>query len=401
MIESRTISLLVLLIPSTTVTVTSWSLTSSSRRDFAQILLGQSSWLLQCALAPATTIPPSLQQDDAPEKSSPLLNYRYNNEWKGTSLTRLTQSAAANYPSDVYTMGQWPDPMLRYPASQVVMGDTASHWNSDELKRIAQKLTQTARTNGAVGLAAQQCGVDVSMVFLDYVSKKEKALVMINPRIIERSPELDMQVWTEQCLVLPPSFTATLLRDAKITVQYQDFEGRPKSINLEGELARAAQHEMDHDSGILIVDHVALDELESEDMRRIERFGHEDRMKVAYARSIEQPVTAGGSSNSRVIFSGSGETNEVIDLVQQVKEWMVPVARADEPGATINQSVATTCNDSCQAERRQLLENRRQLMRQSRSNTQRSDVLELSRQRAALYNTTYQGVTCAPGVPCL
>ena len=139
-------------------------------------------------------------------------------------------------------------------------------------------------------------------------------------------------------------------------------------------------------------------------MRQIERLGHEDRMEVAYARSIEQSITSNGN-NDRLALLDSGEMNEKKDLFHQVKEWMVPVARADEGGGgttPANQpAVAASCDESCQAERRQLLENRRQLMRQSRSNTQRNDVFELSRQRAALYNTTYQGATCAPGIPCL
>lgn len=403
--------LIALLIPSS---VTSWSLNSVSRRDVARILLGQSSWLLSAPPAPATDPAKqiTLQQDDivTTNKVAPSLQkYPYNKEWTGTSLKRLTQSAAANYPSDAYPMGQWPDPILRISASQVgIMDDTfssSSSWNSNELKRIATKLTQTARTKGAVGLAAQQCGIDVSMVFLDHVKGNGSGIVMINPRIIDRSSELKMKVWTEQCLVLPPSFTATLLRDASIRVQYQDIEGMAQYIDLDGELARAAQHEMDHDGGILIVDHVSLEELESEDMRRIERLGHENRMEVAYARSTEGTSTA-SRDNSRIALRSSDDAmEEEMPFGQRVKEWMVPVARADEQGstaaATTTSQVAPSCDESCLAARQRILENRRQLMRQSRSNTQRSDVLELSRQRAALYNTTYQGVTCPPGIPCL
>lgn len=403
--------LIALLIPSS---VTSWSLNSVSRRDVARIILGQSSWLLSASPAPATDLSEkiTLQQEDiiTTNKVAPSLqNYPYNKEWTGTSLKRLTQSAAANYPFDAYPMGQWPDPILRISASQVgIMDDifsSSSSWNSNELKRIATKLTQTARTKGAVGLAAQQCGINVSMVFLDHVKGNGNGIIMINPRIIDRSSELKMKVWTEHCLVLPPSFTATLLRDASIRVQYQDIGGMVQYIDLDGELARAAQHEMDHDGGILILDHVSLEELESEDMRRIERLGHENRMEVAYARSTEGTSTA-SRDNSRITLRTSGDAmEEEITFGQRVKEWMVPVAKADEQGSsattTTTNQVAPSCDDLCLAERQRILENRRQLMRQSRSNTQRSDVLELSRQRAALYNTTYQGVTCPPGIPCL
>ena len=82
-----------------------------------------------------------------------------------------------------------------------------------------------------------------------------------------------MRTWTEQGLVLPPEFRATLLRDAEVTVEYESLEwsdggggspgplscGSTKQITLRGELARCTQHEMNHDCGTLIVDHVSHD----------------------------------------------------------------------------------------------------------------------------------------------
>lgn len=56
------------------------------------------------------------------------------------------------------------------------------------------------------------------------------------------------------------------------------------------------------------------------------------------------------------------------------------------------------CDDICRAN---IIQERRAMMRQSRSSTSRQDVFELSRQRAKLYNTTYQGASCPPGIPCL
>lgn len=97
-----------------------------------------------------------------------------------------------------------------------------------------------------------------------------------------------MKVWKERCLVLPPSFTATVLRDAFVKVQYENLQGETKYRTLRGELARAFQHELDHDRGILILDHVSLDELEMESvvMRRIEENGHDERQYLAYQRFL-------------------------------------------------------------------------------------------------------------------
>jgi hypothetical protein len=52
-------------------------------------------------------------------------------------------------------------------------------------------------------------------------------------------------------------------------------------------------------------------------------------------------------------------------------------------------------------ELRQRLLERRKLMEASRSSNSRQSYLDLSRQRAVLYNTTFQGVTCPPNIPCI
>lgn len=178
-------------------------------------------------------------------------------------------------------MARWPDPVLRQPAEPV-----SSQWfGTEQLRRACSLLQNTARHNGAVGLAAQQCGVNARIVYLE---RPFQSLIMINPQIIQRSPETGMRVWTEQCLVLPPTFSATVLRDAWITVEYQDAStGAWKSVTLSGEMARAAQHELDHDRGILVTDHVELSELENDLMRLMESPGHASRMELAYSRTVE------------------------------------------------------------------------------------------------------------------
>ena len=140
---------------------------------------------------------------------------------------------------------------------------------------------------GAVGLAAQQCGVNARIVYLQLTGESNPHLTMINPRITGRSSEMEMRVWREDCLVLPPTFQATVLRDAWVNVEYQDWTSNVwHTVHLEGEQARAVQHEMDHDRGILLTDHVSLKEMENDVMRAIERPGHETRMALAYTRYI-------------------------------------------------------------------------------------------------------------------
>ena len=55
------------------------------------------------------------------------------------------------------------------------------------------------------------------------------------------------------------------------------------------------------------------------------------------------------------------------------------------------------CDEAC----KQRIAERRALFQQSRTTRSRQEILDLSRQRAALYNTTFQGASCIPGLPCI
>ena len=225
--------------------------------------------------------------------------FHYSHDWSGTNLSLLSLEQAADDQhhqddhSSCWTMARWPDPILRSIAAPVVLSQYPPH----VLQRVSQQLQATAEREHAVGLAAQQCGVNARMIYLrscltttdddddeDGSSTDRSSVTMINPQILERSPEEEARVWTESCLVLPPTFTATVVRDAVVRVAYHDCDGHRHERTLRGEPARALQHEMDHDRGILVTDHVGLSEMENDIMRRIEQEGHAERMLRAYER---------------------------------------------------------------------------------------------------------------------
>lgn len=74
------------------------------------------------------------------------------------------------------------------------------------------------------------------------------------------------------------------------------------------------------------------------------------------------------------------------------------VATADSVSIS---TLAPPCDDVCLEERKRRILERRAIMQQSRTTTKRSDMFELAQQRAKLYNTTYRGASCPPGIPCL
>lgn len=249
---------------------TSYTSSACKRRDFIYHVATCTASL--AVATPSSAAAPPTARDEG------LLNYAYSDTWTGTALPLMDITKASQVSGSSWDMGRWPDPILRRPATSV----NASWFGTTELKKLTQLLQQTCRKADAVGLAAQQCGVDARIVYL------EPGMSMINPKIVNRSDEVNMRVWQERCLVLPPTFVATVLRDDWIDVEYNDWQGNLHSKRLRGELARAAQHELDHDRGILVLDHVGRDELESDRMRAIESDGHDMRMALAYARSIEE-----------------------------------------------------------------------------------------------------------------
>ena len=73
---------------------------------------------------------------------------------------------------------------------------------------------------------------------------------------------------------------------------------------------------------------------------------------------------------------------------------LVPPAGAEEADDSV---------EACDAACRQRIADRRALFEQSRTTSDRQKILDLSRQRAAMYNTTFRGADCNafPGIPCL
>lgn len=253
-----------------------WSLAAVSRREAlktAVIPLGISS-----SIAPETTsaasanILASNSDHEAIEHPFP-----YSSEWTGTNLPILSLEESVDQLH--WEMARWPDPSLRRTADTVF----EDYFESKTLKTACNRLRDTAIANSAVGLAAQQCGVNARLVYL-----QGQPNVLVNPVVLERSPEASMRVWRETCLVLPPEFRATVLRDDWVTVQFQDWKGRSIRRSFHGETSRALQHEMDHDRGILITDHIEEGEMANDLMRMIERNGHEHRMRRAFERYVTE-----------------------------------------------------------------------------------------------------------------
>ena len=76
--------------------------------------------------------------------------------------------------------------------------------------------------------------------------------VFVNPNIVEQSGET---ISEEGCLSVV-EFRAEVKRAERITLEYQDVDGLPQTLEADGLIAACIQHELDHLQGILFIDHL-------------------------------------------------------------------------------------------------------------------------------------------------
>jgi peptide deformylase len=141
---------------------------------------------------------------------------------------------------------QHPDPVLRMQAREVETFD-------DDLARLVERMEHLMMEANGVGLAANQVGV-VRRVFVlrrGRDDELDERIALVNPRIVERSDELETD--DEGCLSLQ-GVLVPVERHISVTVEAADVDGTQFSLGLEGLAARAAQHELDHLDGVLILD---------------------------------------------------------------------------------------------------------------------------------------------------
>jgi peptide deformylase len=140
---------------------------------------------------------------------------------------------------------QYPDPALRLRAGEVERFD-------DELRRLAERMTQLMRDANGIGLAATQVGV-LRRLFVCRLGEgeDEELRVFVNPVVAAAGEERETD--DEGCLSLQ-GVLVPVERTVTLTLEAQDLSGEPVRVELEGIGARVVQHELDHLDGVLILD---------------------------------------------------------------------------------------------------------------------------------------------------
>jgi peptide deformylase len=131
-------------------------------------------------------------------------------------------------------------------------------------------MIETMKAAHGVGLAAPQVGVDEQMAVIDVshdpecvsfvrVNGEEVAMPSIMP-IVFVNPKLEFgkvrESGEEGCLSIP-ELRAKVKRPESIKVTYQTLDGETVTLETDGLLARAFQHEIDHLNGVLFIDRIS------------------------------------------------------------------------------------------------------------------------------------------------
>jgi len=142
-----------------------------------------------------------------------------------------------------YDIRIYPDPVLTVKAKKVEAFD-------DELREIIDSMKLTMQISGGVGLAAPQIGISKSIAIIE---RNEQQYILINPELIEFSGNITSE---EGCLSFPGIF-AQVTRPNSVKIKTRDLNGEEKFFEVEGYIARAFLHEMDHLEGKLFIDHIS------------------------------------------------------------------------------------------------------------------------------------------------
>ena len=141
---------------------------------------------------------------------------------------------------------QYPHPGLREKAKPISVFEKS-------ITILANNMLETMYDAPGIGLAATQVNVAKQLIVIDTSENKDSPLIIINPKIIEKSGEI---INEEGCLSFPGVY-AKVLRAETLTLEYQDVEGNQQRLEADDLLAICIQHEIDHLEGKVFVDYLS------------------------------------------------------------------------------------------------------------------------------------------------
>lgn len=187
----------------------------------------------------------------------------------------------------------YPNPLLREVSEPVK--EFGSY-----LQNLVDDMLETMYDANGIGLAAPQVGQLIQLLVIDtrprdldkiddnketddqsaLERKIRQPLILINPEIIKGEGKT---TYDEGCLSVP-SFFESVERFEKIEVKAQDINGKDVYFTTDGLLAICIQHEMDHLSGTLFIDHISFTK-SNKIKNQIKKSGYPSKEEVALKKS--------------------------------------------------------------------------------------------------------------------
>ena len=160
--------------------------------------------------------------------------------------------------------------VVRYPTAVLRAKCRAVTTVTGEHHKLAADMLETMNDERGVGLAAPQVAVDLQLAVID-VSHNPKCVTYFKVNgeeqdmpshmpIVFLNPKLELgkaKVTDEEGCLSFPDLRGQIKRSAEIKVSYETLDGKTVTIETDGLLARAFQHEIDHLNGILFIDRMS------------------------------------------------------------------------------------------------------------------------------------------------
>lgn len=148
-------------------------------------------------------------------------------------------------------------PIVTYPDKRLkTVSEPVTDFNA-ELHTLLDDMYETMIKTNGIGLAAIQVDRAIQVLIINLpnddeegLQEKENLLEIINPRITHSEGTTTYQ---EGCLSVP-KFYEDVDRFETIGITYQDRHGNACSLDADGLLSIAIQHEMDHLQGKLFIE---------------------------------------------------------------------------------------------------------------------------------------------------
>jgi len=145
-------------------------------------------------------------------------------------------------------------PILEYPDPRLRLRSEPVHAFDVGLARLVEDLLDTLYSTTGIGLSAPQAGDQRQVLVMDLSGSASAPQVFINPEVLASTVPALVE---ESCLSVP-GVVGNVVRATQVRVRAHDLSGDAFEKDLDGMHAVCLQHEMDHLTGKLFIDHLSL-----------------------------------------------------------------------------------------------------------------------------------------------